>query len=155
LKLFAEGVSIVSTFALPAANLAVNESVAHRDTELVELAKEGDKQAFFGLFELHKKGIYSLSLRLTGNIPEAEDLTRQIFLNGFRKLHDVHDDAQFSSFLYRDVAISTFLQQHSSQEISTAEYCHEHYCDQQRMSNSWEAAGPPEHLRRERIKEDN
>jgi len=148
----------VSTFALPAANVAVSKSASHHHAELVELAKEGDKQAFIGLFELHTERIYTLSLRLTGSVLEAEDLTRQIFLNGFRKLHDVHDDAQFSSFLYHDVAISTFLQQHSSREISSAEYCDQDYCDQQRMSNSWEASSPAaasEETIRKNNREDN
>ena len=44
-------------------------------------AQAGDHQAFAQLYSLHKRRIYSLCLRMVGNIAEAEDLTQEAFLD--------------------------------------------------------------------------
>lgn len=66
---------------------------------LVGRAKTGDQQAFLGLYEMHVRNIYSLSLRLTGEVTAAENLTRDTFTLAFRTL-DVCDDAMFARWLY-------------------------------------------------------
>jgi DNA-directed RNA polymerase specialized sigma24 family protein len=67
---------------------------------LVGRAKAGDQQAFLGLYEMHGKQIYSLSLRLTGSIPAAEDFTRDTFTLAFSTLEAIYDDATFAGWLY-------------------------------------------------------
>ena len=50
------------------------------DAEVLARAQAGDHQAFAQLYSLHKRRIYSLCLRMVGNIAEAEDLTQEAFL---------------------------------------------------------------------------
>ncbi len=69
--------------------------------EIVERAKNGDEAAVESLYHLHSRRVYSLCLRMTCNEAEAEDLTQEIFLHAFRKLHTFRGEAAFSTWLYR------------------------------------------------------
>jgi len=75
----------------------------NRSTErdLVLRAQQGDPDAFAALFNAHKAKVYSLCLRMTCNIAEAEDLTQDVFLHVFRKLGTFRRDSAFSTWLYR------------------------------------------------------
>jgi RNA polymerase sigma-70 factor (ECF subfamily) len=52
--------------------------------------------------------VYSLCLRMTRNIAEAEDLTQEAFLQVFRKLPTFRGDSALSTWMYR-VAVNTVL----------------------------------------------
>ena len=71
---------------------------------LVARAKAGDGSACHALFEAHAKQIYSLSLRLAGELLDAETLTRDIFLAAFGNLNSIRDDDAFADELYRQSA---------------------------------------------------
>jgi DNA-directed RNA polymerase specialized sigma24 family protein len=45
-----------------------------------------------------------MSLRLAGSLSEAEDLTRDIFVEAFHNLDAIGDEQQFSTWLYRRAA---------------------------------------------------
>src|SRR4051812_17911042 len=74
----------VSTLAAPIANLF--EAGVEADRGLVQRAKLGDEHAFFGLYEMHGRGIYSWSLKAAESVAAAEDLTRLVFLEAFTNL---------------------------------------------------------------------
>lgn len=78
------------------------------DLELVRMAQEGNADAFASLYNAHKVKIYSLCLRMTSNVAEAEDLTQIVFLQVFRKLGSFRGDSALSTWLYR-VAVNTVL----------------------------------------------
>jgi RNA polymerase sigma-70 factor, ECF subfamily len=78
------------------------------DLDLVQRAKQGDSDAFASLFHAHKSTIYSVCLRMTNNIAEAEDLMQDAFLQAFRKLTSFRGDSALSTWLYR-IAINTVL----------------------------------------------
>jgi len=78
------------------------------DAELVRRAQQGDVDAFAALFHANKSKIYSLCLRMTSNLAEAEDLTQEAFLLAFRKLGTFRGDSALSTWLYR-VAVNTVL----------------------------------------------
>ena len=78
------------------------------DAELVRRAQQGDVDAFASLFHANKSKIYSLCLRMTSNLAEAEDLTQEAFLLAFRKLGTFRGDSALSTWLYR-VAVNTVL----------------------------------------------
>jgi len=73
-------------------------------------AQAGDHQAFAQLYSLHKRRIYSLCLRMVGNIAEAEDLTQEAFLQLHRKIATFRGDSAFSTWLHR-LAINVVLMQ--------------------------------------------
>ena len=51
------------------------------EAEAIELAKQGDAEAFSKLYALHKRRVYTLCLRMLGNVSEAEDMTQEAFLH--------------------------------------------------------------------------
>jgi RNA polymerase sigma-70 factor (ECF subfamily) len=78
------------------------------ENELISRAIRGEEAAFAELFEAHKNHVYSLSLRMTGNVAEAEDLTQDAFIQVFRKLGTFRGDSALSTWIYR-VAVNTAL----------------------------------------------
>ncbi len=75
---------------------------------LVKRAQQGDTDAFAALFHSHRSRVYSLCLRMTRNVAEAEDLTQEAFLQVFRKLPTFRGDSALSTWMYR-VAVNTVL----------------------------------------------
>jgi len=78
------------------------------ETQLVRRAQKGDEEAFASLFEAHKRRVYSLCLRMTGNTAEAEDLTQEAFLQLFRKISTFRGESAFSTWLHR-LAVNVVL----------------------------------------------
>ena len=64
-------------------------------------AQSGDNTAFAELYALHKRRVYSLCLRMVGNVTEAEDLTQEAFLQLHRKIATFRGDSAFSTWLHR------------------------------------------------------
>jgi len=78
------------------------------ETQLVARAQHGDEEAFAALFEMHKRRVYSLCLRMTGNTAEAEDLAQEAFLQLFRKISTFRGESAFSTWLHR-LAVNVVL----------------------------------------------
>ena len=81
---------------------------AASETQLVARAQHGDEEAFAALFDMHKRRVYSLCLRMTGNTAEAEDLTQEAFLQLFRKISTFRGESAFSTWLHR-LAVNVVL----------------------------------------------
>jgi len=81
---------------------------AASETQLVARAQQGEEEAFAALFEMHKRRVYSLCLRMTGNTAEAEDLTQEAFLQLFRKISTFRGESAFSTWLHR-LAVNVVL----------------------------------------------
>ena len=71
------------------------------EAEAIEEAKKGSEAAFESLYHLHKRRVYSLCLRMTGDTAEAEDLTQEAFLQMFRKVGTFRGESAFSTWLHR------------------------------------------------------
>lgn len=71
------------------------------DAQILERAQAGDHHAFAQLYALHKRRVYSLCLRMLGNVAEAEDLTQESFLQLHRKIATFRGDSAFSTWLHR------------------------------------------------------
>jgi RNA polymerase sigma-70 factor, ECF subfamily len=80
------------------------------EADVLARAQAGDHLAFARLYSLHKRRIYSLCLRMVGNIAEAEDLTQEAFLQLHRKIGTFRGDSAFSTWLHR-LAINVVLMQ--------------------------------------------
>jgi len=76
--------------------------------EAISGAKLGDASCFEALYKLHKRYVYTLCLRMTGNAAEAEDLTQEVFLQLFRKIGTFRGESAFSTWLHR-VAVNVVL----------------------------------------------
>lgn len=71
------------------------------EAEAIERAKAGDADAFSKLYALHKRRVYTLCLRMLGNVSEAEDMTQEAFLHLYRKLGSFRGESAFSTWLHR------------------------------------------------------
>lgn len=71
------------------------------EEELIAQAAKGDQDAFAQLLELHKGKVYGLTLRLTGSVEDAMDLTQETFFNAWRGLPRFNGQSKFSTWLYR------------------------------------------------------
>ncbi len=80
------------------------------EAEAIERAKQGDAEAFEVLYNLHKRRVYSLCLRMTANAAEAEDLTQEAFMQLFRKIATFRGESAFSTWLHR-MAVNVVLMQ--------------------------------------------
>jgi RNA polymerase sigma-70 factor, ECF subfamily len=78
------------------------------DADVLARAQAGDHYAFAQIYSLHKRRIYSLCLRMVGNVAEAEDLTQEAFLQLHRKIATFRGDSAFSTWLHR-LAINVVL----------------------------------------------
>lgn len=78
------------------------------EADVLARAQAGDHYAFAQLYALHKRRIYSLCLRMVGNVAEAEDLTQEAFLQLHRKIATFRGDSAFSTWLHR-LAINVVL----------------------------------------------
>ncbi len=71
------------------------------EAEAIEAAKRGDAEAFAKLYNLHKRRVYTLCLRMLGNVSAAEDMTQNAFLHLFRKIESFRGESAFSTWLHR------------------------------------------------------
>ncbi|MDR3734503.1 MAG: RNA polymerase sigma factor [Acidobacteriaceae bacterium] len=71
------------------------------EAEAIEAARNGDPDAFSKLYALHKRRVYTLCLRMLGNVSEAEDMTQEAFLHLFRKIGSFRGESAFSTWLHR------------------------------------------------------
>jgi RNA polymerase sigma-70 factor, ECF subfamily len=65
----------------------------------LQLSRE--KPSFDQVYELHKRRVYSLCLRMLGNPTTAEDLTQDVFLQVYRKLETFRGESAFTTWLHR------------------------------------------------------
>jgi RNA polymerase sigma-70 factor, ECF subfamily len=93
------------------------------EADAVEAAKQGDVECFEILYKLHKRRVYSLCLRMTGDVAAAEDLTQEAFLQLYRKISSFRGESAFSTWLHR-LAVNVVLmrlRKRRVQEISLEE----------------------------------
>jgi RNA polymerase sigma-70 factor, ECF subfamily len=71
------------------------------EAEVIDRAKLGDDRCFEALYAQHKRRVFSLCLRMTGDRERAEDFTQEAFLQLFRKITSFRGDSAFSTWLHR------------------------------------------------------
>ena len=71
------------------------------DYELAQAISRGTVSCLGDLYERHRPMVYSLCLRMTGNVMEAEDLTQDVFVQLLKKAGSFRGESKFSTWLYR------------------------------------------------------
>lgn len=59
------------------------------DSELIRLARRGDRGAFSALFARHGKAIYLYAWGMTRDNSDAEDIVQEVFVVAWRRLADI------------------------------------------------------------------
>jgi RNA polymerase sigma-70 factor (ECF subfamily) len=76
-------------------------SETQSDYELTQAIGRGAIWNIEALYDRHKSKVYSMCLRMTGNVSEAEDLTHDIFVQLLGKVGSFRGESQFSTWLHR------------------------------------------------------
>jgi RNA polymerase sigma-70 factor, ECF subfamily len=71
------------------------------DRQLVEGAREGDRQAARELIERHQQRVHRLAYRLTGDLEAAGDIAQETFLRLLNNLEHINDPQALSGWLTR------------------------------------------------------
>lgn len=78
------------------------------DANLVDAARNGDREAFGELVRKTYVDTYTLAMRLTGNEEDARDVVQETYLRAWKSIKRFRGDAQFSTWLYRITANSSY-----------------------------------------------
>jgi RNA polymerase sigma factor (sigma-70 family) len=84
----------------------------------VSRATAGDVEAFERLYRATVGRIYALARRMAGE-EAADDLTQEVYLRAWRKLHTFRGDANFSTWLHR-LAVNLILSQRAAEKKRSA-----------------------------------
>ena len=77
------------------------EAPPQSDYALAQAASQGEMAAFEQLYQRHNRRVYSLCLRMTQNVSEAEDLAQEVFIQLFRKIGSFRGESAFTTWLHR------------------------------------------------------
>jgi RNA polymerase sigma-70 factor (ECF subfamily) len=87
--------------AKPAARAAGVELKRLPEMELARRVAGGDMGALEEVYRRYHTTVYTLCLRMTRNIAEAEDLSQEVFINLQRNVGSYRGEAAFSTWLHR------------------------------------------------------
>lgn len=90
------------------------------DEKVIERILGGEIDAFELLVDRYKNLVFSLSLRMTRNPSEAEDLAQETFLRAYRFLSSYKTDFKFSTWISR-IALNLFRDRFKKATLPTAE----------------------------------
>ncbi len=89
----------------------VDISQYHNANENVIMrCKRGDKKAQYEIYKQYAKAMYNVSLRITGDTLEAEDVLQEAFLTAFDKIESYRNEATFGAWL-KKIVVNTALNQ--------------------------------------------
>ncbi len=94
------------------------------EEQLVKDLQAGKTESFERLATLFQKKIYALSFNLTRNAMDSEDVTQEVLLTLFKKIHTFQGKSAFSSWVYRITLNATYMKLRSrkkNQSISIEE----------------------------------
>ncbi len=71
------------------------------ETQLIDLAVHGDRNAFTALGEMNQERLFASMIQVTGSPDEAEEVVQEAFIRAFLKLDTFQRNSQFFTWLYR------------------------------------------------------
>src|ERR1700689_3043416 len=75
---------------------------------IIRAVLSGNKEAYGALVVRYSHAIFRVAFRITGDEADAEDVVREAFLLGYRKLESFESRAKFSTWIYR-IAVNCAL----------------------------------------------
>mgnify|MGYP001240409163 FL=1 len=90
------------------------------ETSDVVLAVRGDAQAFRRLYEENVGRVHALASRMAG-YEHARELTQDVFVRAWQKLHTFRGEARFSTWLHR-LAVNLILSRRASFATARARF---------------------------------
>ena len=74
--------------------------MAEDSVELIQRILDGDKQAFNTLISKYQKRTHALAWKMTLDYQTAEEITQDVFIKVYNKLHTLRNPKQFDGWLY-------------------------------------------------------
>src|SRR5213075_1049098 len=96
------------------ATLEATHSGSHRMNTDAALAASGDRQAFERLYRAHVNRVYSLCACMVADRARAEELTQDVFVRAWEKLHLFRGDSSFATWLHR-LAVNVVLNERKTE----------------------------------------
>jgi RNA polymerase sigma-70 factor, ECF subfamily len=93
---------------------ATTPSGSHRFDADAALAASGDRTAFERLYRNHVNRVFSLCARMVSDRARAEELTQDVFVRAWEKLHLFRGDSSFATWLHR-LAVNVVLNDRKSE----------------------------------------
>jgi RNA polymerase sigma-70 factor (ECF subfamily) len=94
---------------------------AQDDRLLVRRIQAGERRAFEELLDAYEARVYRLALRFTGSVPDAEDVTQEIFLGIYRSLGNFRHQSALSTWIYR-IAMNHCLEYRRKRKLDSIPY---------------------------------
>src|SRR6478735_8208760 len=88
----------MTAVALPEPVMTLSAYTADPD---VGLAASGDRRAFERLYRQHVNRVFSLCARMVADRTRAEELTQDVFVRAWEKLHLFRGESSFGTWLHR------------------------------------------------------
>jgi len=86
--------------------------VRTEDGYIIHKCLNGEKEAFGFLVDKYKESIYAFAYSKLRNLHDAEDITQEVFIKAFRKLHTLKRWDSFLAWLYSITSNWNISQQH-------------------------------------------
>ena len=87
---------------------------------LVDAARRGDRTAFDELVRRTYVDTYTLAVRLTSNEEDARDVVQEAYLRAWKGIRRFRGDAQFSTWMYRITANTSYTHVQRRKRLRTA-----------------------------------
>jgi len=87
------------------------------DPRLLDDCRSGNREAMGRLFEGCKDRVYSTALHLCGDAAAAADVSQDVFVKLFARLHQFDGQSLFSTWLYR-IVVNTAIDHHRAAKRS-------------------------------------
>jgi RNA polymerase sigma-70 factor, ECF subfamily len=91
--------------------MSFNQQKENREIEeaLVKDFQAGNLDAYDKIAEIYQKKIYALSFNLMRNQMDAQDVTQEVLLTLFKKIHTFQGKSAFSSWVYRITLNASYM----------------------------------------------
>ena len=91
------------------------------ERQRVQRIQAGDRQAFAELLDAYETRVYRLALRFTDSVPDAEDVTQDIFLAVYNGLGRFRGDSALGTWIYR-IAMNHCLEYRRKRRLESIPY---------------------------------
>jgi RNA polymerase sigma-70 factor (ECF subfamily) len=82
--------------------------VIEGESDLIDRARRGDREAFTSLARRFERRVYSLALYYVRDPSDAEDLSQEVWIKVYRHLESFRGESSFYTWL-RQITVNTFL----------------------------------------------
>jgi len=84
--------------------------MANDEARWIDAVRQGDRDAFRHLVDVHARPLFALCMRITRDAALAEDAVQEAFFNAYRHVRDFDGRSSFKTWLHR-IAVNAALEQ--------------------------------------------